>query len=70
MFEAAADKHRAQTDAKARVFELTAIGLNQANLDVTPSEQPVRFDSEEECQRTHGGDWNKRLSQPPAAKRH
>ncbi|MHC8287456.1 hypothetical protein ACYZUD_11640 [Pseudomonas sp. XS1P51] len=62
VFETLADKKLALVDAKARIFELTAIALNEANIDVPPSDHSVRFDSEEECQRTHGGDWKNRLT--------
>ncbi|WP_077046993.1 hypothetical protein [Pseudomonas sp. KK4] len=62
VFETLADKNLAQAHAKARVFELTATALNEADLAVQPSDQSVRFDSEEECQRSHGGDWQKRLA--------
>ena len=63
VFETLADKKIAQASAKMRVFELTAIALNEANIDLRPSDHTVRFDSEEECQGTHGGDWRKRLAQ-------
>jgi N-acetyl-beta-hexosaminidase len=63
VFETLTDKKLAQASAKERVVELTAIALIEANIDVKPSDQTVRFDSEEECQRTHGGDWQKRLAQ-------
>lgn len=63
VFETQADKKLAQASAKARIFELTAIALFEANIDVKPADHSVRFDSEEECLRTHGGDWKKRLAQ-------
>ncbi len=62
MFETQADKKLAEVNAKARIFELTAMALNEANIDLTPSDLTVRFDSEEECQCTHHGDWQKRLA--------
>jgi hypothetical protein len=62
VFETLADKKLAQANAKARVFELTANALREADLDVKPSDQTVHFDSEQECQRSHGGDWQKRLA--------
>lgn len=68
VFETLADKQLAQANAKARVFELTAIALAEADIDVKPSDQTVRFDSEEECQRTHGGDWDRRLAQARVTK--
>ncbi|KPU55407.1 hypothetical protein AN403_2220 [Pseudomonas fluorescens] len=63
VFETLTDKKLAQASAKERIFELTAIALIEADIDVKPSDHTVRFDSEEECQRTHGGDWQKRLAQ-------
>ncbi|WP_419709682.1 hypothetical protein [Pseudomonas sp. NFX224] len=63
VFETLADKKLAQASAKARIYELTAIALFEANIDVTPSDHSVRLDSEEECLRTHGGDWQRRLAQ-------
>jgi hypothetical protein len=63
VFETLADKRLAQASAKVRVFELTAMALTGANIDVRPSDQTVRFDSEEECRSIHGGDWQKRLAQ-------
>ncbi|MDP9656023.1 UNVERIFIED_ORG: hypothetical protein J2W87_003968 [Pseudomonas putida] len=68
VFETLADRQLAQVDAKARILELTAIALNEANIDLTPSDRTVRFDSEQECQRTHGGDWKRRLAQSRMAK--
>ncbi|WP_433740399.1 hypothetical protein [Pseudomonas putida] len=62
VFETLADKQLAQANAKARIFELTAIALNEADIDFNPSDRTVRFDSEQECQRSHGGDWHKRLA--------
>ncbi|TDF82664.1 hypothetical protein [Pseudomonas sp. H9] len=62
VFETLADKQLALAKAKTRIFELTAIALQEADIHLIPSDHTVRFDSEEECQRTHGGDWQKRLS--------
>ncbi|WP_296311988.1 hypothetical protein [Pseudomonas sp.] len=53
VFETRADKQRAQLEAKARIFELTAIALNEACIDLKLSDRNVRLDSEEECQRAH-----------------
>jgi hypothetical protein len=63
VFETLADKKLAQANSKVRILELTAIALKEADIDLKPSDHTVRFDSEEECQRTHGGDWHKRLAQ-------
>jgi hypothetical protein len=62
VFETLADRKLAQVDAKARIFELTAIALNEAGIDLNLSDRNVCFDSEEECQRIHSGDWQKRLA--------
>jgi hypothetical protein len=62
VFETLADRQQAQVDAKARILELTAIALKEAGIDLSLSDRNVRLDSEEECQRTHGGDWKKRLA--------
>jgi hypothetical protein len=68
VFETLADRTLAMVDAKARIFELTSIALNDANIDLIPSDHSVRFDSEEECQRTHGGDWKIHLTRSRVAK--
>lgn len=68
VFETLADKKLAQAVAKARIVELTTIALNEANIDLKPSVRNVRFDSEEECQRTHSGNWKNRLAHSAAAK--
>ena len=70
VFETLADKKLAEASAKVRILELTAIALKEADIDLKPSDHTVRFDSEEECQRTHGGDWNKRLAQFGTARGH
>ncbi|MHA3735488.1 hypothetical protein ACXR0M_07395 [Pseudomonas sp. Eth.TT006] len=61
VFETEADKKLAQTQAKARIFELTATALSEADIQLSPSDACVHFDSEQECQRTHGGNWRERL---------
>lgn len=63
VFETLADKQLAEANAKARILQLTAIALNEADIDLEPSDRTVRLDSEEECQRSHGGDWQRRLAQ-------
>lgn len=63
VFETLAEKKHAQANASARVFELTAIALKEADIDLPLSDRHLGFDSEEECQRVHGGDWDKRLAQ-------
>ncbi|UZJ57799.1 hypothetical protein OKW98_14300 [Pseudomonas sp. KU26590] len=61
VFETLSDKQLAQVEAKARIFELTATALKEACMDLKLSDRNVRFDSEEECQRAQGGNWQKRL---------
>ncbi|MBC3345225.1 hypothetical protein HU811_01080 [Pseudomonas sp. SWRI196] len=68
VFETLADRQLAQIDAKVRIFELMTIAFNEANIDLIPSDHNVHLDSEEECRRTHGGDWNIRLTQSRVAK--
>ena len=45
-----------------RMIELTAEALSEARVPVSPVAAHVQFDSEEECQRTHGGNWQLRLA--------
>ena len=68
VFETLADKELAQAESKARIFELTSIALNEADIDLNLSDRNVCFDSEEECQRTHGGNWKNRLAHSGATK--
>ena len=68
VFETLADKKLAQANAKPRIVELTSIALNEADIDLKLSDRNVCFDSEEECQRTHGGNWKNRLAQSGATK--
>jgi len=70
VFETLADQQLAQANVKTRIYELTRIALNEANIDLCASERNVRFDSEEECQCVHGGDWQKRLAQSRATRGH
>ncbi|MVV49927.1 hypothetical protein EJA72_17025 [Pseudomonas sp. PB120] len=70
VFETLADKQLAQANAKVRIFELTATALLEADIDVKACDRTVLFDSEEECQRAQGGDWQKRLAQSRATKGH
>ncbi|MDO7897509.1 hypothetical protein [Pseudomonas citrulli] len=61
VFETLEDSKLAQREAKARIVELTAMALDKANLHLALSDRNVRFDSEQECQRSQSGDWRKRL---------
>lgn len=62
VFETLADKELALVNAKARIVELTSIALKEADIDLNLSDRQVHFDSEEECARAHGGNWQKRLA--------
>ncbi|POF43328.1 hypothetical protein B0D71_00470 [Pseudomonas laurylsulfativorans] len=68
VFETLTDQRLAQTTARARIYDLTTLAFNEANIDLSASEHSVYFDSEEECQRTHGGNWQKRLARSRATK--
>lgn len=70
VFDTLADQRLAQANAQARIYELTSIAFNEADIDLSASERNVRFDSEEECRRVHGSDWQKRLAQSRAARGH
>ncbi|MCF5705072.1 hypothetical protein [Pseudomonas syringae] len=61
VFETLADRKLAQVEAKVRIFELTAVALSEAGIELILTDRNVRFDSEQECQNIHGGDWGKRL---------
>ncbi|MFJ4455782.1 hypothetical protein ACIP1G_18090 [Pseudomonas sp. NPDC089392] len=62
VFEHETDKTAAVAgDAKARMLALTSLALEQAGITLDHPAWHVRFDSEEACQRSHGGDWAKRL---------
>jgi hypothetical protein len=61
VFETLVDRKLAQVEAKVRIFELTAVALSEAGIELKLTDRNVRFDSEQECQNIHGGDWGKRL---------
>lgn len=44
---------------------LTARALEAAGLSISDVRQHLDFDSEEECTRVHGGDWQVRLTEDP-----
>ncbi|MEC9481853.1 MAG: hypothetical protein UMU75_00830 [Halomonas sp.] len=48
-------------DARRQVLDLTADALGDVGLDVGDVSRHVATDSEEACQREHGGDWQRRL---------
>lgn len=45
-----------------RMYQLSAAALKEANIDLSNVEAHVRFDTEEECARVNGGDWQSRLA--------
>lgn len=51
-----------------RMRELTATALEDACVDQPATDRYIRFDSEEECQRQHGGNWRLRLAKLYAGK--
>ncbi|WP_286913974.1 MULTISPECIES: hypothetical protein [unclassified Pseudomonas] len=62
VFEREADKAAALAgDAKACMLKLTAQALDEAGVQLDHPAWHVRFDSEEACARSHGGDWSRRL---------
>ncbi|MGE8466571.1 hypothetical protein D3C81_1363100 [compost metagenome] len=62
VFEREADKSTALAgDAKARMLALTGQALDDVGVRLDHLAWHVRFDSEEACSRSHGGDWSKRL---------
>ncbi|MDR6714917.1 hypothetical protein J2W83_004554 [Pseudomonas hunanensis] len=64
VFQGEADKNAAlAASAKARMLDLTAQALDQAGIRLDHVAWHVRFDSEEACNRSHAGDWGKRLHQ-------
>ncbi|MCW4150525.1 hypothetical protein OM427_13420 [Halomonas sp. 18H] len=46
---------------KQRLHDLTANALVDAGVAVDSVSQHIDFDSEQSCQHTHGGDWQRRL---------
>ncbi|EKT4484885.1 hypothetical protein QEM02_005058 [Pseudomonas putida] len=62
VFEHEADKAVAVAgESKARMLMLTNQALDQAGIQLDHPAWHVRFDSEEACKQSHGGDWAKRL---------
>lgn len=69
VFDTRVNKELARTGGQnLRMIELTATALDEAGVELTPLAPHVHFDSEEECQRTHGGDWQQRLARLNALK--
>ena len=63
VFETEALQDRALAAGQgARMVELTAMALREADVLVSPVAAHVQFDSEEQCQRSHAGNWQQRLA--------
>lgn len=62
VFDTRVNRELARTGGQnLRMIELVAAALGEAGIELNPIAPHVHFDSEEECQRTHGGDWQQRL---------
>lgn len=48
-------------DAKQRLHDLTASAVSNAGVALDSVSHHIDFDSEQACQCTHGGDWQRRL---------
>ena len=63
VFDTQAGKERALSRGQdARMRELTVAALEDAGVSLNQPERRVHFDSEEECNLRHGGDWRVRLN--------
>ncbi|QEM80996.1 hypothetical protein [Halomonas binhaiensis] len=51
--------------AHGRILDLTAEAFASMGIHVDDISRHVDFDSEEECQRAHGGNWQRRLRSKP-----
>jgi len=49
-------------DLRERMVELTAVALEAADVVLDNVTAHVQFDSEEQCQRANGGNWQQRLA--------
>jgi len=62
VFDTSANLSKAlNSDAKQLMLALTATALAEAGVGIRDITQHVDFDSEQECLRTHNGDWKRRL---------
>jgi hypothetical protein len=63
VFESERDREAAAAKGQnARMVELTDAAFNELEIRLNSVAAHVHFDSEEECQRSHDGDWQRRLS--------
>jgi len=61
------DTHAHQQEALAAghgefMVQLTAMALAEADITLDPVAPHVHFDAEDQCLRSHGGDWRRRLA--------
>ncbi len=63
VFDTRANKdHALATGLDARLRELTATALHDAEIPPVSLQRCVHFDSEEACHTQHGGNWRLRLT--------
>ncbi|WP_166359635.1 hypothetical protein [Pseudomonas akapageensis] len=63
VFDTQANRDQALAKGQgARMVELTASALSDADVVVSPVSAHVHFDSEEQCQRANAGNWQQRLA--------
>ncbi|WP_192036441.1 hypothetical protein [Halomonas sp. YLGW01] len=63
VFETQADMTRAlKGNGRRRMRELTEAAFFEAGVEVAAIDDHLDVDSEEECRRVHGGDWERRLA--------
>ncbi|MCQ3030652.1 hypothetical protein NLO88_08280 [Pseudomonas syringae] len=54
--------HALASGQRERMVELTAQALEDAEIVIADISKRVQFDSEEQCQRANGGNWQQRLA--------
>ena len=70
VFDTQADKDQALACGQdLRMLELTSEALSQADILVSPVSAHLHFDSEEQCQRDHAGNWQQRLARKRSSRR-
>lgn len=63
VFKTQADLARAlKGDGRRRMRELTDAAFFDAEIEIADLDAHLDADSEEECRRVHGGDWERRLA--------
>ncbi|WP_235040495.1 hypothetical protein [Vreelandella profundi] len=61
VFDTDAHLASALKDDKQRLHDVTANALAEAGVALDSVTHHIDFDSEQACQRSHGGDWQRRL---------